>query len=472
MARTLGPVQLVLLGVGCIIGAGVYVMSGVVAADYAGPAAVVSFALAAVACAFTALCYAELASRLPVAGSAYSYTRQALGPGPAWAMGWLLLLEYGASVGGVAAGWSASVRSLLADLGLSAPDALTQSLLRAQATPHGLQLSLHGSADLVAATAVLALAGWLTLGIRGTAALNAVAVALKVGVLLVFVAVGIFYVHPANWTPFIPPSEGGSRYGLYGVVRGASVIFFSYIGFEAVSTAAGETKDPQRALPIGILGALGACALIYMVTAAVLTGVVPFRELGTAAPLALAATRIGLPWFSMLIKLGSIAGLTSVMLVLLYGQTRVLTAMARDRLVPALFGRISPRTAAPVEGALVTGALVAIVAATLPIELIGDLVGLGTATAFALVCVCTLKARKAGPRSAGFQAPGGPIVPVLGIGAAAAMAAPVIADIVDKARLGDVAPAAILAAYAAAGIAIYGIRLFVGASRRAPSQPT
>jgi APA family basic amino acid/polyamine antiporter len=463
LARSLGPLQLVLLGVGCIVGAGVYVMSGVVAANYAGPAVILSFALAALSCGFVALCYAELAGRLPVAGSAYSYTRFALGRGPAWAMGWLLLLEYGASVAGVSAGWAASVTSLLADLHISPPPALTQPTIQARAGSHGLEMSIHPSANLLAAFAVLSLAGWLLLGIRRTAALNAIAVVLKVGVLLVFLVVGVRYVHPAHWSPFIPPNEGGSRYGVAGVIRGASAIFFSYIGFEAVSTAAGEARDAKRSLPIGILGALAVCAVLYMATAAVLTGIVPYRELNTAAPIALAATRIGMPWFSVLIKVGSIAGLTSVMLVLLYGQTRVLMAMAQDGLIPPLFGRVDPRSAAPVQGTLVAGGLLAVVAALLPIELIGDLVSLGTATAFALVCVCLLRIRRLHPEpSPSFRAPGGSAVPVLGIASSLAMAGPVILDMAQKARHGDPTPALILVTYIAIGIVIYAARQAAG----------
>jgi APA family basic amino acid/polyamine antiporter len=456
LQRTLGPINLVLLGVGCIIGAGVYVMTGAAAANYAGPAVVLSFALAGLACAFAALCYAELAAMLPVAGSAYSYAYAVLGEVFAWIMGWVLLLEYGVSAAGVAVGWAASVKSLLQDFGVRLPEALTAPLLQAHATSRGLAMTAGHGANALAAFGVLAISAFLLLGVRRAAALNAVAVAVKVGVLVLFLAVGVFYIHPANWIPFIPPNEGGSRYGAVGVVRGASAIFFAYIGFEAVSTAAAEAKRPQRDIPIGILGSLLACTLIYMAVAAVVTGIVPFRELGGAAPLAYAATRIGLPWFSVLIKTGSIAGLTSVMLVLVYGQSRVFLAMAQDGLLPAVFGRISRRVGTPVQGTLLLGAMAAGVAALLPIALLGDLVSLGTACAFAMVCLSVLWLRRREPDlPRPFRAPGGTWTPVLGIFASLGVVTPVLLDMVDKARHGDATPGLILAGYLVLGAVIY-----------------
>jgi basic amino acid/polyamine antiporter, APA family len=456
LRRSLGPVNLVLLGVGCIIGAGVYVMTGTVAANYAGPAVVLSFAVSGLACGFAALCYAELAAVLPVAGSAYAYAYAVLGEVFAWIMGWLLLLEYGVSAAGVAVGWSASVSSFLQDIHLAPPKVLTTSLLQATWAEHGLSFSVGSGANLLAAAGVLGVCGWLLLGIKRTASLNAVAVVLKVGILLLFLAVGVFFVHPSNWHPFIPPNEGGSRYGVVGVVRGASAIFFAYIGFEAVSTAAAEARNPRRDIPIGILGSLLACIVLYMAVGAVLTGIVPFRELSGAAPIALAATRIGLPWFSVLIKTGSIAGLTSVMLVLVYGQTRVFLAMAQDGLLPEFFGRISPTSGTPVRGTLVLGATIAGIAALLPIELLGDLVSLGTATAFAMVCASVLWLRRQQPGLARpFRAPGGQWVPLVGIGVSLAMTAPVLIDMIDKARHGDVLPGLILVGYLGLGAAVY-----------------
>ena len=458
LVRSLGPMNLVLLGVGCIIGAGVYIMSGVAAANYAGPAVVLSFALAGIACTFAALCYAELAAALPVAGSAYTYAYTVLGEIFAWMMGWLLLLEYGVSAAGVAVGWSASVTSLLADFNQALPDSLTTPWLRTQWSTRGLEFSSGNHANLLAAAGILAISGWLLLGIRKTASLNAAAVAVKIGILLLFLVVGIFFVRPNNWHPFIPANEGGSRFGLTGVIRGASAIFFAYIGFEAVSTAAAEARNPRRDLPIGILGSLFICTIIYMAVAGVLTGIVPFRELGGAAPIAYAATKIGLPWFSGLIKIGSIAGLTSVMLVLLYGQSRILLAMSRDGLIPRLFGRISAQNGVPVQGTLLLGVLVAGIAALLPIELLGDLVSLGTACAFAIVCLCVLKLRKQKPEMRRpFRAPGGRWIPILGVFASFAVAVPVLMDMADKARHGNFAPAAILLGYLFLGFAAYAL---------------
>jgi APA family basic amino acid/polyamine antiporter len=456
LQRSLGPINLVLLGIGCIIGAGVYVFTGVAAANYAGPAVIVSFGLAGVACAFAALCYAELSTQFPVSGSAYSYAYEILGVKAAWAVGWLLLLEYGVSAAGVAVGWAASVSSLMRDFGFAAPDALTSASIRAMPTSHGRVLSLAGGANLLAALGVLGAAGLVLLGVRRMAAFNALAVALKIGILVVFVAIGVFYVHPSNWHPFIPPNEGGSHYGVSGVIRGASAIFFAYIGFEAVSTAAAESRNPQRNIPVGILGSLIACTIIYMVVAAVLTGIVPFRELGVAAPLALAASQIGMPWFSLLIKIGSIAGLTSVMLVMLYGQSRILLSMARDGLWPALFGTLHPARAEPVHGTVVLGIVIAGIAALLPIDLLGDLVSLGTATAFAVVCWCTVRLRRAQTgRSVPCRSPGGASIPIMGVIASLAMTAPVILDMIEKARRGDSIPATILMSYLALGVITY-----------------
>lgn len=456
LQRSLGPVSLVLLGMGSIIGAGIDLMTGVAAANYAGPAVVLSFALAGFACAFAALCYAELSTQFPVSGSAYSYAYRILGQKAAWAVGWLLLLEYGVSAAGVAVGWSASVTSLLQDYDVALPHALTSASIHPLPTPNGPVLSFLGGANVLAAGGVLAVAGWLLLGIRRMAAFNAVAVALKVGILLLFIAVGVFYIHPSNWHPFIPPNEGGSRHGAAGVIRGASAIFFAYIGFEAVSTAAAESRNPQRNIPIGIIGSLVACTIIYTIVAAVLTGIVPFRELGGAAPIAFAATRIGLPWFSMLTKVGSIIGLTSVMLVLLFGQSRILMSMARDGVLPELFCKLDPGRAVPVRGTVVLGLVIATLAALLPMELLGDLVTLGTATAFAVVCFCTVRLRWSQTgRSVPFWIPGGASIPIVGVVASLAMTVPVLLDMIDKARQGDSMPSRILVSYLALGLITY-----------------
>ncbi|MEO8112872.1 MAG: amino acid permease, partial [Phenylobacterium sp.] len=338
LKRSLGAMNLVLLGIGCIIGAGIYVMTGNAAANFAGPAVVLSFVVAFMACVFAGLCYAELASTMPVAGSAYTYSYATMGELIAWVMGWLLVLEYGVAAAPVAAGWSGNVVSLLANFGLVIPPEFTTSYVQATAGSDGLLTFVAGGgANLLGGLGILAVTGLLVLGVSESASVNNVIVFIKVGVLLLFIGFGIGFINIHNWQPFIPANEGGFKYGVPGIFRAASVIFFAYVGFEAVSTAAAEAKNPQRDVPIGILGSLIVCTIIYMLVAAVLTGVVPFRQLGVAAPIALAVDQMGITWFALLIKVGAVAGLTSVMLILTYGQSRVFYAMARDGLLPRFF---------------------------------------------------------------------------------------------------------------------------------------
>ncbi|MES2033582.1 MAG: amino acid permease, partial [Pseudomonadota bacterium] len=336
LKRSLGKWNLLFLGIGCIIGAGIYVMTGNAAANFAGPAVVLSFVVAFFACVFAGLCYAELASTMPVAGSAYTYSYTTLGEVFAWVMGWLLVLEYGVAASTVAAGWSGNVVSLLGNFNVIIPAEWTTSFVQAVQGDGGLSFVTGGGANLLGAAGILAVTALLVVGISESANVNNIIVFIKVGVLLLFVGVGAMFLfnHQAdavdNWTPFIPENEGGFKYGMPGIFRAASVIFFAYVGFEAVSTAAAEAKNPQKDIPVGILGSLLVCTIIYMAVAAVLTGVVPFRELGVAAPIALAVDRMGVGWFSILIKVGAVAGLTSVMLILTYGQSRVFYAMAKD----------------------------------------------------------------------------------------------------------------------------------------------
>src|SRR5665213_2006260 len=413
LKRTLGAVNLVFLGIGCIIGAGIYVITGNAAANFAGPAVLLSFVVAGLACVFAGLCYAELASTMPVAGSAYTYSYATLGEVFAWIMGWLLVLEYGVAAATVAAGWSGYVVSFLKDIGLVIPPQFTTSLVQSITTNHGLVFSMSHDLNLVGAVGIMAVTALLCVGVSESASVNNVIVCIKVGILVLFVAVGVFFIHPHNWTPFIPASEGGFTYGVKGIFRAASVIFFAYVGFEAVSTAAGEAKNPQRDMPIGILGSLFICTILYMAVAAVLTGAVPFRQLGVAAPLALAADTMHLPWFSFLIKVGAVAGLTSVMLVLTYGQSRVFYAMARDGLLPAAFSRLHATFRTPWIGTIVLGGLIAVTAALLPITILNDLVSLGTAFAFGIVCLSVMYLRTSRPKmTRPFSVPlGGALVP-------------------------------------------------------------
>jgi basic amino acid/polyamine antiporter, APA family len=517
LKRTLGPVNLVFLGIGCIIGAGIYVMTGQAAATFAGPGVMLSFVIAGLACAFAGLCYAELASAMPVAGSAYTYSYATLGEVFAWIMGWLLVLEYGVAAATVAAGWSGYVSSFLRDFHVVVPAALSTSLVQSQASDHGLIFLLTHDLNLIGAAGILLVTTLLVLGISESASVNNVIVVIKVGVLVLFVSVGVFFIHPHNWTPFIPPSEGGFTYGVKGVFRAASVIFFAYVGFEAVSTAAAEAKNPQKDMPVGILGSLAVCTLLYMLVAAVLTGVVPFRQLGVPEPIALAVDQMHQPWFSFFIKVGAIAGLTSVMLILTYGQSRVFYSMARDGLLPRVFSQLHPRFRTPWIGTILLGGLIAVAAALLPITILGDLVSLGTACAFGIVCLSTMHLRTTRPDlHRPFHVPGGGgyvskltggllalavvfamlaffhflfdaawtgwgavvaaiagglwlvriwptradrwwigVTPVLGIVGAIVMAEPLIQDMIEKAMRGDRIPATILVCYVILGAAIY-----------------
>ena len=394
LKRTLGPMNLVLLGIGCIIGAGIYVMTGNAAANFAGPAVVLSFIVAFFACVFAGLCYAELASTMPVAGSAYTYSYTTLGEIFAWIMGWLLVLEYGVAAATVAAGWSGNVVSLLANFGVVIPPNLTTSFVQATTGSDGLLTFITGGqANVLGAFGILAVTALLVLGVSESASVNNVIVFIKVGVLLLFIGFGIGFINIENWQPFIPANEGGFKYGVPGIFRAASVIFFAYVGFEAVSTAAAEAKNPQRDIPIGILGSLIVCTIIYMLVAAVLTGVVPFRQLGVTAPIALAVDQMGMTWFALLIKVGAVAGLTSVMLILTYGQSRVFYAMARDGLLPRFFSTLHEKFRTPWIGTIVLGVIIAVAASLLPIEILGDLVSLGTACAFGIVCLSVMYLR-------------------------------------------------------------------------------
>ncbi len=457
LKRALGPVNLVMLGIGCIIGAGIYVMTGNAAANFAGPAVMLSFIIAGIACGFAGLCYAELASTMPVAGSAYTYSYATMGEMLAWTMGWLLVLEYGVAAATVAAGWSGYATSFLRDFGIAIPAEFATSTIQSVADSTGhLTFQITGSINLVATIAMVAVTALLVIGVSESANVNNVIVFIKVGVLLAFIAMGVGFIDPQNWTPFIPENQGGFVYGIPGVFRAASVIFFAYVGFEAVSTAAAEAKNPHRDMPIGILGSLLICTVIYMAVAAVLTGVVSYKDLGVPEPIAVAVDRMNMPVFSFLIKVGAIAGLSSVMLILTYGQSRVFFAMARDGLLPRAFSTIHPKFRTPWVGTIVLGLLIAIAASLLPITILGDLVSLGTAFAFGIVCISVAWLRKTRPDlERPFRAPGGVWTPILGVVFAGIMAAPLIVDIIYKAGHGDPIPAYILGGYLIIGAAVY-----------------
>jgi len=445
LKRSLGPINLMSLGIGAIIGAGIFVLTGQVAADYAGPGIMLSFVVAGIACGLAGLCYAELASTMPVSGSAYTYAYGTLGEIFAWIMGWLLVLEYGIAASTVAVGWAGYVLEIAKDFTFSANlfPAISYAgqegaqwatpLIEAVRGDTGTTLQMTGTFNLVAAIGIAAVCSLLVLGVSESANVNNVIVIVKIIVLLTFIGVGISYVNPDNWVPFIPeadPNEPG-RYGLGGVFRGAAIIFFAYVGFEAVSTAAAEAKNPSKDVPIGILGALFICTLIYMAVAAVMTGVVPFAELSSPAPVAVAIDRMDLAWadialpfavggelnlINFMIKIGAITGLSSVMLVLCYGQTRIFYTMARDGLLPKVFANIHPKFRTPWLGTILLGVVIAVAAAFLPISLLGQLVSFGTALAFSIVCLSVIYLRIKHPDlPRPFRVPGGIITAVLGI---------------------------------------------------------
>lgn len=418
LKRSLSALNLVSLGIGCIIGAGIFVMTGMQAAQYAGPAILISFVLAAIVCGFAALCYAELASSLPVSGSAYSYAYATLGELPAWIMGWLLLLEYGIAASTVAVGWSGYFVSFLKDLNIIIPEVLTMSTLAYDTNIGGLAaISTREAFNLPAFGSVMLLTWLLIIGIKESATVNNAIVILKLIILVLFVGAGISHVDSVNFEPFIPQNiPGTERYGWPGILHAAAVISFAYVGFEAVSTAAQEAKNPQRDMPIGILGSLGICTVLYMLVAYVLTGVVHYEKLDVADPIAIAVDVLGINWLIWMVKVGAVVGLFSVILVLLYGQTRIFYSMSKDGLLPAMFSKVHGKYKTPHLNTLFVGLLTAAVAGFTPIDILGDLVSLGTLLAFAIVCFSVLYLRIKNPdMPRAFKVPFFPLTPILGM---------------------------------------------------------
>ena len=412
LRRALGPLNLTTLGVGAIIGAGIFVLTGQAAAQYAGPAIVISFILAGLACVFAGLCYAEFASIIPVAGSAYTYAYATLGELLAWIIGWDLILEYALGAATVAVGWSGYVVSFLRDIGIHIPAQWATSTIPAPGAAPGIL-------NLPAILIVLAVSTLLVIGIRESAGANATIVIIKVAVVLLFIGFGMQYVNTQLWHPFVPPAnpETGA-YGWNGILRGAGVIFFAYIGFDAVSTAAQEAKNPQRDMPIGILLSLVICTILYIAVSLVLTGVVDYHKLNVPDPMAVGIDATGLTWLKPLVKLGAIAGLSSVILVMLLGQPRVFYSMSRDGLLPAVFSKVHPRFRTPYITTIITGIAVAITAGVLPINILGELVSIGTLLAFAIVSAGVLVLRYTDPDlPRPFRAPLVPVVPILGVAA-------------------------------------------------------
>lgn len=487
LKRTLGPINLLSLGIGCIIGAGIFVLTGQVASANAGPAVMLSFVVAGIACALAGLCYAELASTMPVSGSAYTYAYGTLGELFAWIMGWLLVLEYGVAASTVAVGWAGYVVSLLGDFGVHFPQIMVNGQPSPEfatpfiaAIPNALgQLVFQptGSINIVAAIGIALVSTLLIVGVSESAKVNNVIVIIKVSVLLAFVAIGITYLNPVNWHPFIPPNTTGQfgEFGISGILRGGAIIFFAYVGFEAVSTAAAEAKNPKRDVPFGILGSLVVCTIIYMAVAAVMTGIVPFRQLAVPDPIAVAVDKMNPVWaivpfgpgpgghlnlFSLAIKVGAVTGLSSVMLVLCYAQTRIFYTMARDGLLPSFLAKIHKRFRTPWIGTIMLGAIISVAAAFLPISLLSDLVSFGTASAFSIVCLSVIFLRIKHPDlPRPFRVPGGIATAVCGILACAALAGFNLFPMIQKAQAHDPIPLRILMGYAVLGAVIY---LFYG----------
>jgi APA family basic amino acid/polyamine antiporter len=399
LKRSLGPIHLISLGIGCIIGAGIFVLTGQAAATYAGPGVVYSFAIAGLGCLFAGLCYSEFASMIPVAGSAYTYTYATLGKFVAWVIGWNLVLEYLAASSTVAVGWSGYFNDFMSHISLPIPAMFNGAPIAMQSlntfTTTGSIINLPAVILIGLITTIL------VIGVKASANFNNAMVAVKLTIVLVVIFACYSYIVPANHTPFIPPSTGGiGHFGWTGVFRATGVLFFSYIGFDAVSVAAQEAKNPQRDIPLGMLGSLIICTVLYMVMSYVLTGIAPYQTLNVAHPVsqaveALPATR----WLTQYVNIGAVVGLASVVLVLLLAQSRIFYAMGRDGMIPAAFHQIHPRFRTPYKASIITGIFSAILAGFLPLDILGQLVSIGTLAAFAIVCVGVMVLRVRAPRA-------------------------------------------------------------------------
>ena len=440
LKRSLGALNLITLGIGAIIGAGIFVLTGQAAARHAGPAVALSFILAGITCAFAGLCYAEFASIIPIAGSAYTYGYATLGEFVAWIIGWDLVLEYAFGAATVASGWAGYFNSFLQQLHIYLPPQLTattgtvlvfyqEKWTPLMSLPPGVSDAglphVTGLFNLVAMLAILVVTAILVVGIQESANLNTAIVFVKLGIVAIFLVLGIYFLvrHPhlafQNWHPFIPPRDANGNFGVMGIAAGAASIFFAYIGFDAVSTAAQEAKNPQRDMPIGILGSLVFCTLLYIVVSTVLTGLVNYRALNVADPVALGIDATGVSWGSLLVKIGAIFGLGTVMLVMLLGQSRVFFSMSRDGLLPKWASEIHPKFRTPWKSTIIVGLIVAVMPAFLPIDRLSELVNIGTLLAFMIVCagVWILRVRHPDLHRP-FKTPLVPLVPLLGIGSA------------------------------------------------------
>ena len=423
LKKALGPLDLTVFGIGVIIGTGIFVLTGVAAATNAGPALSLSFVISGIACALAALCYAEFASAVPVAGSAYTFSYASIGEFVAWIIGWDLILEFTVGAAAVSVGWSGYLVQILSTLGIALPTSISSVE--------------EGAVNIPAAVIVLLLTALLVVGIRLSSAFNLIVTTIKLLVVAFFIIFGIFFISTANWSPFVPPpvpAEAGTAsfydapllqtlfgieqqsFGVGGVVSAAAIVFFAYIGFDTVATAAEETRNPQRDLPIGILGSLAICTVLYILVSQIMTGIVPYTELNVSAPMALAFSYAGQDWAAGLVSAGAICGLTSVIMILMLGQSRVAFAMSRDNLLPRYLARSHPRFGTPYRITILTGIIVALIAAFTPISEIAELVNIGTLFAFVLVSIGVIILRRTRPdlpRS--FRTPLVPIVPILAV---------------------------------------------------------
>jgi APA family basic amino acid/polyamine antiporter len=419
--RVMGPGRLTLFGVGVIVGTGIFVLTGVAAAEKAGPAAPLSFVVAAIACGLAALCYAEFASSVPVAGSAYTYSYTSLGELFAWIIGWDLILEFAFGAATVAKGWSGYFTTLMDDIGVTLPSSIA-----------GTEADFN-----VPAVLIVAFVAWVLIrGIQESSRLNVLVTIVKLSVIALVIGLGIAYIDVDNWKPFIPDGQSGtaatgldetpliqeilgqptSAFGVPGIFFGASLVFFAFIGFDIVATTAEETKNPQRDLPIGIFASLVICTILYVLVSLVVTGMVPYTKLGVDAPLAFAFQENGVTWASTLISVGALAGLTSTVLILMYGQTRVFFAMARDRLLPPAFAHVHERYRTPYRITFVTAIAVALLAALLPLKVLGEATNIGTLFAFVLVSIAVIVLRRTDPDlPRAFRTPLVPLVPILSV---------------------------------------------------------